>query len=230
MTQKQKVVDGGVGDVGGGGVGDVGGGGGEGGSGIQSKRRCSWCLVAVSAVFLLLLTLFLLLLILALTVYRPKQPRTEIVSATVDGVTPRVSFPAISVELNVSLNFTVLVKNRNHASFKHDSGETLLLYRGRQVGAGKLDPGTIPAMGSTTMGCRLTLASEKLELDPNLTSLAGDVVGGQLTLEAETRIPGKMTFMRIFNKHLVAISDCRIVVGIPNFTVGSQECKYRTKF
>ncbi|GAB4856199.1 hypothetical protein Ancab_014124 [Ancistrocladus abbreviatus] len=196
---------------------------------LQAQRRHR-CLVVVATVLFLVLTIFIVALILALTVLRPKEPRTEIISVALEGVAPRVSFPAIRVELNVSLNISILVQNRNHATFRHDSGETLLQYRGNQVGDAQLDPGVIPAMGSSTMGCRLTVEADRFGSGSNLMSLLSDITEGQLPMETNTRIPGKMSFLRIFKKHVVSTSYCQIVIGIPNFKIKSQDCKQGIKF
>ncbi|KAJ4704182.1 Late embryogenesis abundant protein [Melia azedarach] len=105
------------------------------------------CLIAVGAILLLLLVLFIIILILSLTVFKPKQPTTQLQSAKLDGIAPRVSFPAIDIQLNLTLDLQILVGNRNHASFKHGSGKSLLLYQGNQVGEADIYPGNDSSKG-----------------------------------------------------------------------------------
>ncbi|KAJ7950152.1 Late embryogenesis abundant protein [Quillaja saponaria] len=187
------------------------------------KRR-RYCLIAIGA---LLLLIIIVALILVLTVFKPKQPRTQLLSATVEGIVPRVSFPAIRIQLNVTLDLKLLVENRNHASFKHGEGKSILVYKGDQVGEAVVYPGQIPARGSTTLPCRLTLQVD--ELAPNITSLIRDVLGGQLSMETHTKIPGKVSFFGIVRKHVVAVSECQFTIGIPDLKIRSQICKNKAK-
>lgn len=179
------------------------------------------------AIVVLIAVLFAVVLVLALTVFKPKNPRMEIVSAAVSGVSPRVSLPAVRVELNVTLDLKILVRNRNYASFRHGTGASELLYRGSRVGEAELLPGDIPARGSTTVQCRLTLEVE--ELGSDLRELISDVLAGELEVEATTRIPGRVTFLGFIKKHVVAVSECRFTVGLGDLKIRSQDCKNKAK-
>ncbi|GAV83896.1 LEA_2 domain-containing protein [Cephalotus follicularis] len=191
----------------------------------RGRRRC---LIVVAAIILLLVLLFFIIaLILALTVFKPKQPTTQILSSTVEGVAPRVSFPAINIQLNITLNLQLLVHNPNHARFKHGPGKSLLLYQGNQVGEADLFPGLIPAMGNATLPCRLTLEVDKMA--SNVSSLISDVSDGDLVMETQTRIPGRITLLRIFKKHVIATSTCQLTIAVPAMNVQKQECKGTTK-
>ncbi|KAI9152878.1 hypothetical protein LWI28_002404 [Acer negundo] len=185
------------------------------------------CLITIMALLILLLVLSIIVLVLALTVLKPKQPRTQIQSVKIDGIAPRLSFPNIDFQLNITLVLQILVENRNYASFKHGTGKTFLLYQGNQVGDADLYPGLIPARGSTTLPCRLTLQVDKLADD--LTRLIRDVVGGKLVIDTRTQIPGRVNFLGIFKKHIQATSECRFTVGFPDMKVLNQECKNKAK-
>lgn len=185
------------------------------------------CLIAVGAILLLLLVLFIIILILSLTVFKPKQPTTQLQSAKLDGIAPRVSFPAIDIQLNLTLDLQILVGNRNHASFKHGSGKSLLLYQGNQVGEADIYPGMIPARGSTVLPCQLTLQLD--EIASNLSGLIKDVLDGELVMETRTRIPGRVNFLGIFKKHIVATSECRFTVAVLAMKIQKQECRSKAK-
>ncbi|KAI5326151.1 hypothetical protein PRUPE_6G299100 [Prunus persica] len=191
-----------------------------------NKRKRS-CLIAIGVVLFLILLLFIIALILALTVFKTKQPRTQILSASVDGVAPRISFPAVQIELNITLDLMILVENRNHASFKHGTGKTFLLYQGNQVGDADLYPGFIPARGNSTLPCRLTLQADRLA--NNMSNLISDVLGGEFVLETRTRIPGRVTLLGFIKKHAVAVSECQLTIGFPDMTVKRQVCKSKAK-
>ncbi|CAH2064167.1 unnamed protein product [Thlaspi arvense] len=174
----------------------------------------------------IILLIFITALILSLTVYKPKSPIIRIQSATVQGVTSRISLP-VDIHVNFTLSLQVLVKNRNSVSFKHESGKTVVLYREKQVGDVDLPAGTFPAKASSTLPCRLTLQIDKFAAD--LTGVMRDVLGGKIVLETKTKIPGKVKLLGIFNKKLVAISDCNITLDFPSMKVQNQECGMSTK-
>ncbi|XP_021299223.1 uncharacterized protein LOC110427908 [Herrania umbratica] len=188
------------------------------------KRRC----LSVGCVLIIcLLLIFITLLVLALTVFKAKQPRIKLLSATLDGVSPRITFPVINIQLNITLDLQLLLVNRNHASFKHGSGKSFLSYRGNQFGEADIPPGFIPAMGSTTISCRLTLEVD--EMVSNITALVSDVLDGQLVVDTRARIPGRVTFLKLFKKHAVATSECHFTIAVLAFKIRSRECKTKTK-
>ncbi|XP_050379405.1 uncharacterized protein LOC126796703 [Argentina anserina] len=194
----------------------------------KPNKRKRPCLIAIGVVLSLIFIIFIICLVLALTVFKPKQPRTSLVSATVDGVTPRVSFPAIKISLNITVDLVILIENPNHASFKHGTGKSLLLYKGVQVGDVDLYPGEIPARGNGTMQAKLTMQADRLT--SNMNNLVSDALSGEFVVEISSRIPGRINFLGFIKKHVVAVSDCELTVGVPSFKVKNQVCKNKTKF
>ncbi|XP_059428180.1 uncharacterized protein LOC132161969 [Corylus avellana] len=192
---------------------------------LMKRRRCLFA--AGGAALVLLMLLFIIALILALTVFKSKPPRVQLLSAAVEGVAPRISFPVIQVEFNLTLDIKFLVENRNYASFKHGQGKSLLLYQGNQVGEADIYAGLIPARGTATLPCRLTVEVD--ELASNLTGLINDVVGGNLVMETQTRIPGRINFLGIFKRHAVAVSACQLTISVPNMSISRQTCKQKTR-
>lgn len=191
------------------------------------RRRGRRCLLVIGAVLLLLIVLLVVGLVLALTVFKTKDPTTRLVSATLDGVASTLSFPAIQLHLNLTLDLNLLVHNPNHASFKHGQGMSILYYKGNQVGETDIYAGLIPAKGSATLLCRLTLQVDRLA--SKITSLIEDVMDGQLSLESSTRIPGRVSFLGFIKKHVVALSECQFTFGVPDMKIRTQTCKSRTK-
>ncbi|KAJ0985347.1 hypothetical protein J5N97_003703 [Dioscorea zingiberensis] len=188
---------------------------------LRRRRRC---LLISSVVILLLIAL---ILILYFTLFRFHDPSTEVISVRVDGVSPRVTFPVISINLNISLALKILVHNRNPASFTHAPGTAFLFYRGIQVGEAQVAQGRIPAKGSEVLSCELTLEADKVAGD--LTTLLGDVANGEVGLDSSTRIPGRVKFLGLFKHHAVTLSECHVVIGFPDIKVKSQECTHKTK-
>ncbi|KAK7374123.1 hypothetical protein VNO80_07549 [Phaseolus coccineus] len=193
----------------------------------QKKLKRRLCLMVTGALLLLLIVLVIVAIILALTLFKTKDPRTQLVAATLEGINPRVTFPDIDIQINVTLDLKVQVENRNRASFKHEGGKSVLLYKGKEVGETDIYPGLIPSRGSSILSCRLTLQAD--ELASNLTTFLGDVMGGDISMDTVTRIPGKITFLGFIKKHIVAKSFCQFTVSIPNFKITNQNCKNKAK-
>ncbi|KAL5204907.1 hypothetical protein ABZP36_009778 [Zizania latifolia] len=192
----------------------------------RRRRRCLCCCLLVT--LLLLLLLAVALLVLFLTVLRVRNPTTRLVSTRLAGVAPRLSFPSVSIQLNVTLLITVAVHNPNPASFTYASGgHTDLSYRGEHVGDAEIAPGRIPSRGDGAVELALTLQADRFAGD--LTQLIADVTAGSVPLDASTTIPGRVAIFGVFKRHAVAYSDCHIVVGIPDMAVRSQDCHDRTK-
>ncbi|KAI4365585.1 hypothetical protein MLD38_021556 [Melastoma candidum] len=189
------------------------------------RRRC--CLVVIGVSLLLLLLFFVVVLALALTVFRRRDPEIQLLSATLDGISPQITFPALQVQLNVTLNLVLLLKNRNHVTFRHGSGQSVLIYRGRQVGEAEMPPGTVPAMKSTTVNSKLVLQMEKMAAD--MGNVVSDVLAGKIVMSSNTTIPGRITVLKIIRKHVVTTSECQFVIGIPSMKIQSQDCSYQTK-
>lgn len=191
----------------------------------KQRRRCQ---VVLAIILLLLITVILVGFILGVTVFKVREPRTQVVSASLEGVAPRVSFPVIKIELNITLNLTLLIQNRNHVSFKSDQGEGVLLFQAKPVGEAHLHPSLIRARATSTLLCLLTVEVDRFA-DSGLTSLISNIAAGELLLQTKTRIPGRVTFLGIFHKHIVSTSDCQIVIGFPDLNIKSQDCKQHNK-
>lgn len=194
---------------------------------LRRRRGCLCC----ACLLVTLVLLAVILLILFLTVLRVRDPTTRLVSTQLVGVAPRLTFPALSIQLNVTLLLTVSVHNPNPASFSFLSGgHTDLTYRGTHVGAAEIDPGRIPSKGDGDVKLALTLQADRFVSSADaMAQIISDVETGSLPLEASTRIPGRVAVFGIFKRHAVAYSDCSFVFGIAEMGVRSQQCNDHTK-
>ncbi|MQM13715.1 hypothetical protein Taro_046644 [Colocasia esculenta] len=191
----------------------------------RRRRRCiAWSCCAVVA---LLILLAVVILVLALTVFKPREPKASLVSVTVRGVSPRITLPAIHVELNVTLDLDLLVRNPNRASFSHGAGASELSYGGARVGDAVVAPGRIPARGSGHVYSRLTLEADRFATD--LGELLRDVLAGRVGFDSSTRIPGRIALLGFIKRNVVVFSDCHVVIGFPQLAVTEQECRQRTE-
>ncbi|RYR14941.1 hypothetical protein Ahy_B04g071666 [Arachis hypogaea] len=185
---------------------------------MKKRRNCAIAMVVIISFFILLAIIFV---ILALTLLKTKDPKTEIVSATLQGISPKLTFPAINIQLNITLDLKIRVENKNHASFKHGEGKSVLFYKGIEVGETEIFSGLIPSMGSEILPCRLTLEADKVA--SNITGFLGDLMGGEITMKTFTQIPGRVTFLGFIKKHIVAKSSCQFIIGVPDFKIKNQE-------
>ncbi|KAK9087813.1 hypothetical protein Syun_030207 [Stephania yunnanensis] len=186
----------------------------------RRPRRRSPLIVAAIATAATILFLFLLGLILYFTLFKPKDPTTTLISADVSGVAPTVSLPALAIRLNLTVAAQISVHNPNRASFRHAPGQS-------QVGEVGVSPGNIPARGSEVLNCTLVLEVEKF--GGVLRELIGDVLAGEIAVDVNTRVPGRVTFLGIFRRHAVAVSRCQIKIGVPGLEVRQQTCSTKTK-
>ena len=189
------------------------------------RRRFLWaCGGAVAAVVVLTTVAGL---VLGLVVFKPRQLETELQSTAVDGVSPRVTFPDIQVEINVTLSLDFLVHNPNRVAFNHGAGKAAIFYRGRQVGDADVAPGRIPSRGSAHLYTRLTVEAERFMTDP--AGLVRDILAGRLELDSSTRIPGRVSFLGFIHRHVVVVTDCHVIMSFPPVHVDNQNCRQRTE-
>ncbi|KAK1311962.1 hypothetical protein QJS10_CPA07g01372 [Acorus calamus] len=181
---------------------------------------------------LISLTLLLLLLsislTLAFTIYRVRDPKTQVISARVTGAVPRVTLPSVHVELNITIHVDLLMHNPNRFSLHHDPGETLMYYRGVQVGEADVAAGRIPAGGSEGVRSRLTVEAERFAAPAGggLGRLVMDVMEGEMVVTTATRIGGEVRLLLgLVRRRVVAVSDCTVVVGVVEMRVRRLECK-----
>ncbi|KAF8007579.1 hypothetical protein BT93_K1549 [Corymbia citriodora subsp. variegata] len=194
--------------------------------GRKSIRGRRYLVLLLAAPLLLLFLLSIIALVLSVTLLKPRDPTIRIVSATLNGISPRVTlFPVLKVDLNITLDLILLVHNRNHFDFRHGPGKSIIIYRGRQVGEVDLHSGEIPARKSAEMPCRLMLEVDRVVAE-DLALLARDVLDGEVVVESWTRIPGRVRLWKALKRHVVATSECRYTIGVPAMRIQSQDCKY----
>ncbi|XP_043706709.1 uncharacterized protein LOC122656288 [Telopea speciosissima] len=189
----------------------------------RRSRRKSWLCLAWIFGFLLLVVV--LVVILVSTVFKPKHPVTAINSINVKGL--KVSLgPALRVDLNLTLNLDISVKNPNRAGFKYGNSSALLYYRGEVVGEAAIPPGNISPEGTAEMNTTVTVLADRLLYDSNFYS---DVISGTLAFSTYTIISGRVNILNLFKHHLVSYTSCNVTVNLSNRSVNDSECRYKTK-
>lgn len=181
------------------------------------------CVVVTVAV---ILAVGILLLILGLTVFRPRHAVTTIDSVHLRGLRVGFDVPNLAVELNVTLDLQITATNPNHASFRYDTGDAELYYRGGLVGEAAIPPGDVAAEGSVRSNVSLTVMAGRVVSE---STLYADVISGSVPLSTATRVPGTVTILGFIKHHMVAYTTCDITIDVRNRTVENSNCRYKTK-
>ncbi|XP_072997299.1 uncharacterized protein [Typha latifolia] len=189
----------------------------------RRRRRRTICLIILAV----LVAIAVLAVVLYFTLFRVRDPTIEPVSAVVTGIAPRLTFPAIQIQINVTLALVVRVYNPNRAAFSHGVGHTVLLYRGVQVGEADVEPGRIPNHGSGLVRLNLNLQADRFGNE--MENLLADVAAGEVDLDALSTVAGRVTVLGFIKHHVVAKSTCHVAVGFPDLKVRSQECSTKAE-
>ncbi|XP_020593269.1 uncharacterized protein LOC110033574 [Phalaenopsis equestris] len=188
---------------------------------IRSRRRR--CVLISLLIFLFFVLLFI---ILGVTVFRVREATTTVNSVRLGGFKAGFSIPNLSVDLNVTLDIDLTAYNPNHASFRYGDGTAELFYQDSQVGEAAIPSGEIDSGGSERMNVSVTIFAGRLIGD---SSVYKDVLSGSMLFQTTTRIPGRVTVLGIFKKHVVTYSKCDVIVNVTNRTSQTSNCKYRAK-
>ncbi|XP_062179476.1 uncharacterized protein LOC133884125 [Phragmites australis] len=186
-------------------------------------------LVCVAFAVLVLLLLAATAAIVLLAVLRPRDPVIELLSVNATGAVPRVTLPAVSIQLNVTFLLLVRVRNPNPVAFRHGAATTSLLYRGAAVGDGAVPPGTVPSRGATTVRLNMTVQADRIVAAAGIGGLIADVLAGEMEFEARTDVPGTVLLLGFVKRRVQARSQCRVVIGVADVKVRRQECHNEAK-
>lgn len=173
-----------------------------------------------------LIAVVLLIVILALTVFKAKHPVTAVDSMKLEDFHMSLDIARLSVDLNLTLDVDVSVKNPNKVGFKYSNSTANLNYRGQLIGEVPIYAGEISS--SETKGFNLTLTIMADRLLSN-SQLYPDITSGTLPLNTFLRMSGKVSILGFVKVHVVSSTSCDFAVNISNRTVGNQECQYKTK-
>lgn len=199
------------------------GGGGGGGDPRRQSRKCRNICLGVTAV---VLVATVVLVILCLTVFKARDPETTINSVVLKDLDVALNIPRLSVDVNLTLDVDLSVKNPNKVGFKYKNGSALFNYRGELVGQALIGSGEISADQTRPMNVTLTIMADRF-LDKS--ELFSDVVTGTLPLTTLTKVWGKVVIFGIFKVHVISTSSCDFSINVSNKTVGEQKCTRKTK-
>lgn len=197
----------------------------EGQEASRHRRRKRWS-TCCGATVVALIGVILLVVILAFTVFKPKRPVTTVDTVGLKNLAVSIDVLRLRLEINLTLNVGLSVKNPNKVGFRYKNSSAMLNYRGKLVGEAPIPADKISAGETKPMSLTLTLLADRLLSDSHLYS---DVISGEVPLSTYTKISGKVTALKIFRIHVVSTTSCDLTLFVPNRTVGNQHCKYKTK-
>jgi len=189
----------------------------------RRKRRILCCCGSTVA---LLLLIVLVVVILVVTVFKPEDPKVTMNSVSLDHFKFNFDPVRMKVELNVSLDMNLSIKNPNKVSFKFGNSTTLLYYRGTNIGEASIPAGKIGADRTLRMNSTVTVLADRLLSNGNLIS---DALAGSLPLSTASRISGRVNLLNIYKHHAVSNTYCNISIAVPAGVLKSQECTYSVK-
>ncbi|KAL3511802.1 hypothetical protein ACH5RR_024519 [Cinchona calisaya] len=173
----------------------------------RTCRRRLFCLAA------------LLLLGLAIFFLWPSNPEISIVRLRLDRL-HIVTFPQIS--LDITLDLTVKIRNRDFFSIDYKSLIVAIGYRGTQLGYATSAHGHIKARGSSYINATVEL--DGVEILYDVIPLIEDLAKGEITFDTVTKIGGGQLGLLLFEIPLEAKVSCEINVNIVNQTIEQQNC------
>ncbi|KAL2463126.1 Late embryogenesis abundant (LEA) hydroxyproline-rich glycoprotein family [Forsythia ovata] len=148
----------------------------------------------------------------------PSDPELSIVRLRLDGPQIHTS-PEIS--LDIKLNLTVKVRNRDFYSIDYDSLAVAIGYRGDRLGYVTSDCGYVRARGQSYVNATLQL--DGVEILSDVILLLEDLAKGSVPFDTVTEIDGKLGVF-FFNIPLKAKLSCEIIVNAHNQTIDHQSC------
>lgn len=189
----------------------------------ERSHRCRNICISLIVILVLIVVL---IVILAFTVFKAKHPVTTVNSVKLKNLQVSLSIAPVGLNLNVTLDVDLSVKNPNKAGFKYKNSTALLNYRGELVGEVAIPAGEISADRTKQMNVTLTLLANRFLSNSQAYS---DYLSGVLPLNTYTKMSGKVTIMGLFKFHVISTTSCDLSVFVSNRTVGNQQCKYKTQ-
>ncbi|KAK4361944.1 hypothetical protein RND71_017185 [Anisodus tanguticus] len=129
------------------------------------------------------------------------------------------SFPKIAID--VTLDVTVKIRNRDFYSVNFRSVLISIGYRGKQLGYVISDYGRIKARASSYINATLELTDVSVFSD--IIPLIEDLARGSITFDTVTQIGGELGLV-LFDIPIKGKVSCEIVVDTRNETISHQNC------
>ncbi|CAI9114106.1 OLC1v1014747C1 [Oldenlandia corymbosa var. corymbosa] len=148
----------------------------------------------------------------------PSDPEVSVVRLRLEHLRVH-TFPTLN--LDITLDTTVKVRNRDFYSIDFNSLIVAIGYRGKQLGYVTSDHGHIKARGSSYINATLELKG--VEIFSDVLPLIEDLAKGEITFDTVSRIGGQFGLF-LFEFPLKGKVSCEIIVNTRNQTIEHQNC------
>jgi hypothetical protein len=187
----------------------------------RRRQRCCACCVVT------LMVVAIIILVLALTVFKTKDPKMNVKSVTLEGLSYGIDQATLKLHLNVTVVSEMSIKNPNKAaSFKFGDSTAFISYRGSAVGQALIPAGKIKADKTADMKVRVTIFTDVLLSNSNLLP---DGISGSVPISASTKLAGKVDLLHIIKKHVTIYSVCDVVISLSSKSADVQRCSRSVK-
>ncbi|KAB5527144.1 hypothetical protein DKX38_020991 [Salix brachista] len=192
------------------------------GASRHQKKRVRKCCAVTAAIVVILVTA---IVAVRFTVFRVKDPIIKMNGVTVsrleltNGTIPKSG-------VNISLIADVSVKNPNLASFKYSNTTTTLYYHGQMVGEARNGPGHARPRQTMRMNVSVDIITDRIMSNPSLNV---DFISGLLSMNAYTRVPGRMKIV-VVKRNIVVEMNCSMALNITTQQIQAQECKQNVDY
>ncbi|GLJ54168.1 hypothetical protein SUGI_1160810 [Cryptomeria japonica] len=192
----------------------------------RRTRRRRWMVCCCGTSLATVLVVALVCVILAVTVFKVRNPKVIVKSVSLDQFQWNMDLLGGKFDLNVTLDMSLSVKNRNRASFKYGNSTAQLFYRGINCGEAQIPAGKVGADRTMEMNTTVTILADRVISSPHIVN---DILSGFLPLSTSTSISGRVNLLNIFKHHAISSSFCNMTIAIVNRTIHSEKCSYGFK-
>ncbi|CAJ2671060.1 unnamed protein product [Trifolium pratense] len=185
----------------------------------ESSKGWIVCLVTIGIVVTIAIAVTV-----AFTVFKPKKFITTVDSIDVRDMDVNVNIFNMSLNLNVTLDVLVSVKNPNIFGLKYYDGFAQLNYRGEEIGEAPIPSGEISSKETKQMNVTLTIMADRILSNSQVIS---DVTSGGIQLNTFMRISGEVSILGLIKFHGNTTASCDFVINTSNKTIDSHVCQYK---
>ncbi|XP_058739850.1 uncharacterized protein LOC131612047 [Vicia villosa] len=178
--------------------------------------------VCVAATIGIVILIILTVVILAFTVFKPKQVVSTVDSVEVHDMDMGFSVLTMSVNMNVTLDVSVSVKNPNVYGLKYYDGSAQINYRGQLIGEAPIPNGEISGGQTKVVNMTLTLMADRVLTN---TRILSDVSLNTMPLNAFMRVSGEVNVLGLIKIHAKSISSCNFNLHISDKKIVNYVCK-----
>ncbi|CAI8585270.1 unnamed protein product [Vicia faba] len=189
------------------------------------KEECGkkW-IVCVAATIGIVILIILAVVILAFTVFKAKEIISTVDSIEVHDMDMGFSMFTMSLNMNVTLDVIVSVKNPNVYGLKYYNGSTQINYRGQLIGEAPIPSGEISRGQTKRMNLTLTLMADRVLSNKHILS---DVSSNTMPLSSFMKVTGEVNVLGLTKIHAKSISSCNFTLKISNKTIENKVCRYK---